>query len=166
MMGFLFQLGFYLAAPFWVLMIVVPRWGWTKRIVGSPLIAAPVAVLYTVIALPRLGDLLPLVTGPTLGGLQEAMADGASATLVWAHIIAFDLFVGRWMYLEANRLGIHPLVMAPVLVVTILFAPIGFLVFLGIRATRRPVGESPVTRGRGDEHPGQNGGSAWGSHVN
>ncbi|MFD1048614.1 ABA4-like family protein, partial [Kibdelosporangium lantanae] len=93
-------------------------------------------LLYLVIAVPRLVDLFPLVTSPTLTGLQSAMAEGGAATLVWVHIIAFDLFVGRWMYLESRNREIHPLVMAPVLVVTILFAPIGFLVFLGVRATR------------------------------
>jgi hypothetical protein len=135
----LFSLSFYLAAPFWALMILAPAWSWTRRIIGSPLIIAPVAVLYLVIAVPRLGDLLPLVTSPSLGGLQEAMTGGGAATLVWAHIIAFDLFVGRWMYLESRRDGVHPLVMAPVLVVTILFAPIGFLVFVVVRRAGAPV---------------------------
>jgi hypothetical protein len=150
-MSQLFQLSFYLAAPFWALMIFLPGWSWTRRIAGSPLIIAPVALLYLVIAIPRLGELLPLVTGPTLTGLQDAMADGGAATLVWAHIIAFDLFVGRWIYLRSREAGIHPLVTGPVLVVTILFAPIGFLVFLLIRASWKstkeglpvPVGSRP-----------------------
>jgi hypothetical protein len=144
-MSQLFQLSFLLAAPFWALMILAPGWSWTQRIVGSPWIIAPIAALYLAIAIPRLGDLLPLVTSPSLSSLQTAMAEGGAATLVWAHIIAFDLFVGRWMYLESRERRIHPLVMAPVLVVTILFAPIGFLVFLVVRrvAAPIPVGSRP-----------------------
>jgi hypothetical protein len=144
-MSQLFQLSFYLAAPFWALMILAPGWSWTRRIIGSPWIIAPIAVLYLAIAIPRLGDLLPLVTSPSLSSLQAAMAEGGAATLVWAHIIAFDLFVGRWMYLKSRRSELHPLVMAPVLVVTILFAPIGFLVFLAVRriAAPVPVGSRP-----------------------
>ncbi|TCO65566.1 ABA4-like family protein [Actinocrispum wychmicini] len=140
-MAQVFQLSFYLAAPFWALMILAPAWSWTHRIISSPLVAAPTAALYLVLVVPRLADLLPVVTSPSLEKLQAAMADGAAATVVWAHIIAFDLFVGRWMYLESRRRGIHPLVMAPVLIVTILFAPIGFLVFLVVRVIRR---EAPV----------------------
>ena len=37
------------------------------------------------------------------------------------------------MYLDARERGIHPLLMAPVLVLTILLAPLGLLVFLGLR---------------------------------
>jgi membrane protein implicated in regulation of membrane protease activity len=74
-MSFLFQLSFYLAAPFWALMIVAPRWSWTTRIVGSPLIIAPVALLYLVIAVPRLADLLPLVTGPTRRAVAQTVAE-------------------------------------------------------------------------------------------
>ena len=132
-MATLFQLSFVLAAPFWALMIVAPGWEWTRRIIRSPWIIAPVAALYLVIAVPRLADLLPLVSSPSLTGLQTAMAEGGAATLVWAHIIAFDLFVGRWMYLESRQRGIHPLVMAPILLLTILLAPIGALVFLVVR---------------------------------
>lgn len=143
-MAQVFQLSFYLAAPFWVLMIFLPGWPVTRRIVSSPLIIAPVALLYLIILIPRLGELLPVVTGPTLTGLQEAMAEGGAATLVWAHIIAFDLFVGRWIYLESRAAGIHPLVTGPVLVVTILFAPIGFLAFLVIRAMWKSTKEVPV----------------------
>lgn len=140
-MAQLFQLSFYLAAPFWALMILAPTWSWTHRIISSPLVAAPVSVLYLVLLLPRLGDLLPVVTSPSLVKLQAAMVDGGATTLVWAHIIAWDLFVGRWMYLESRKRGIHPLVMAPVLIVTILFAPVGFLLYLVVRAVRK---EAPV----------------------
>ncbi|CAM3618457.1 ABA4-like family protein [Kibdelosporangium persicum] len=142
-MDFLFQLSFSLAAPFWALMILAPGWSVTRRVIGSPLIIAPIAVLYLVIAIPRLAEVLPLVTGPTLPGLQEAMAEGGAATLVWAHIIAFDLFVGRWMYLE-SRSRVHPLVMAPILLVTILLAPIGFLLFLAVRTVTVDKGERGV----------------------
>jgi hypothetical protein len=54
----------------------------------------------------------------------------------WAHFIAFDLFVGRWMYLDARERGVHPLLMAPVLVLTILLAPLGLLVHLPLRGVR------------------------------
>ncbi|MFI6031411.1 ABA4-like family protein [Amycolatopsis magusensis] len=150
MMSTLFDLTFVLVAPFWALMILAPRWSWTRRILSSPLVFAPPALLYLVIAVPRLAEVLPAVAQPSLTGLQELMAEPGAATLVWAHIIAFDLFVGRWMYLENREVGVHPLLMAPLLVLTILLAPIGALIWLVIRsaagrsrAAREPVPAEP-----------------------
>ena len=77
--------------------------------------------------------MIPLVTRPELAPLAEFMSTGTGAALVWAHMIAWDLFVGRWMYLEGRRLDVHPLVMAPVLVITILLAPVGLPLFLIVR---------------------------------
>ncbi|HVH23050.1 MAG TPA: abscisic acid-deficient protein Aba4 family protein [Pseudonocardia sp.] len=62
----------------------------------------------------------------------------------WAHFIAFDLFVGRWMYLDARERGVHPLVMTPVLLLAILLAPLGLLAYFGVRAVQRPA-PRPVT---------------------
>jgi ABA4-like protein len=51
----------------------------------------------------------------------------AGAATVWAHAIGFDLLVGRWTYLDARERGVPALIMAPVLVLTILRSPLGFL---------------------------------------
>lgn len=129
----LFSLTFLLAAPFWALMIFAPKWSWTKKIAESYLIILPVVAIYVVLMIPTLPELLPLVTRPELAKLAEFMSTDVGATLVWAHMIAWDLFVGRWMYLEGRRLNVHPLVMAPVLVITILLAPVGLPLFLIVR---------------------------------
>jgi hypothetical protein len=141
--GVLFSLTFTVAAPFWALMILLPHWSWTRRIIGSPLIVVPPLLIYVVLVLGSLTEVLPAVASPTLGGVRELLgtADGAAAG--WAHMIAFDLFVGRWSYLDSRARGIPALVMAPVLLLTILLGPIGLLVYLLVRL-RWPV---PVTPG-------------------
>jgi len=129
----LFSLVFLTAAPFWFLMIVLPTWSWTRRIVSSPLIAAPAAAIYAILALPRLGELLPAVAQPTIDSVAELLATPDGTALGWAHFIAFDLFVGRWMYLDARDRGVSALLMAPILVLTILLGPLGFLAYLAVR---------------------------------
>src|SRR6266705_963156 len=114
MAAFLFQLVFLLAAPFWALMILAPTWSWTRRIAGSPLIVLPPVLVYAVLVLTHLGVVLPAVTRPTLAGVQELLGTPVGAAAGWAHFIAFDLFVGRWIYLDSRRAGRHPLLMAPV----------------------------------------------------
>ncbi len=130
MTAVLFGVLFPLAAPFWALMILAPRWSWTRRIVASPLIVVPPVLVYALLVLPRLAELLPAVAAPTLPGVQALLGTAGGAAAAWAHFIAFDLFVGRWMYLDSQRRGVHPLVMAPLLVLTIMLAPLGLLAYL------------------------------------
>lgn len=139
MTGFLFELSFWLAAPVWLLMIFAPGWGPTARIAASPLTVVPVLVVYLTMALPVFPELWAAVSSPDLDGFRDLMvlADGAGA--IWAQVIAWDLLIGQWMYREARRIGIHPLVMGPLLVFTILLSPFGLLLFLMLRAAKERV---------------------------
>ena len=142
----LFDLAFPLAAPFWLLMIVAPAWGWTHRIVSSPLVVVPPLLVYVALLLPQFAAFAAPVVSPDLPGLTAVLGTPAGAAAIWAHAIGFDLFVGRWMYLDARERGIHPLVMAPVLVLTILLSPLGLLTHLAIRTARPRVAGRPPSR--------------------
>lgn len=134
----LFDVTFVLAVPFWALMILLPAWSWTARIVRSPLIVLPPLSIYLVLLLrppgTLFGDLWAAVSRPTLAGVHDVVGTLDGTALIWAHLIAFDLFIGRWMYFDSRERGIHPFVMAPVLVLTILLSPLGLLVYIGIRS--------------------------------
>ncbi|MEO8667287.1 MAG: ABA4-like family protein [Bauldia sp.] len=56
----------------------------------------------------------------------------------WLHYLAFDLFVGAWQARTARAEGIPHLVLVPVLILTFLLGPIGFLIFVIIRQARAP----------------------------
>ncbi|MCF3118664.1 DUF4281 domain-containing protein [Streptomyces arenae] len=133
MTGFLFELSFWLAAPVWLLMILAPAWGPTARIAASPLTVVPILLVYLALALPVLPELWATVRSPDLDGFRDltALADGAGA--IWAQVIAWDLLLGQWMYREGRRLGVHPLVMGPLLILTILLSPFALLLFLPLR---------------------------------
>ncbi|MFF8372354.1 ABA4-like family protein [Streptomyces lydicus] len=133
----LFDLAFLLAAPFWVLLILAPGWRFTDRIAASPLPMVPVLAVYLVLAIGVFPQLWAAVSHPDLAGFQELMRLGGGAGALWAQVIAWDLFLGQWMYREARTLRIHPLVMAPLLVLTVLLSPFGVLLFLALRAAAR-----------------------------
>ena len=67
---------------------------------------------------------MPLFTSPEI------------ALAGWVHYLAFDLFVGAWEVRTARREAIPHLLVLPCLVLTFLFGPVGFLLFLGLRAAR------------------------------
>ena len=133
MTGTLFTLTFALAAPFWALMLLLPRWSGTARIISSPLIVLPALVSYALLVLPALDDVLPAVTSPTLQGVRDLLGSAGGAAAAWAHMVGFDLFVGRWAWLDSRERGVPALVMAPVLVLTILLGPLGLAAYLGLR---------------------------------
>ena len=140
----LFSLANLAALPLWGLMILLPHWRWTHRIVGSPLVAAPFAVVYAALVLPVLGQLLPALVSPRLPIVAELLADPAIAAVAWVHFLAFDLFVGRWAFLAARAQGISAWLMGPILVSILLVGPLGFLLFLAARAAHRVSGCAPA----------------------
>ncbi|MBY8874261.1 DUF4281 domain-containing protein [Micromonospora sp. PLK6-60] len=141
MTGALFTLTFAVAAPFWALMILLPNRPVTARIIGSPLIVAPVLVIYAALVLPALGTVLPAVTSPTLDGVRDLLGTPDGAAAAWAHLVGFDLFAGRWAWLDSRQRGVPALVMAPVLLLTILLGPVGLGGYLALRTrwVRQPV---------------------------
>jgi Domain of unknown function (DUF4281) len=133
MMERLFALSGVVVLPFWLLMIVLPHWRWTQRIVQSLLISAVPAALYALLVVPRLGEVWPAVANPKLSEVAALLGSPAGATIAWVHFLAFDLLVGRWMYLDSLERQISAWLMAPMLFATLMLGPIGFLLYLTVR---------------------------------
>ncbi|MFE5244679.1 MULTISPECIES: ABA4-like family protein [unclassified Streptomyces] len=134
MTGALFEITFMAVAPVWLLMIFAPHRPLTARVAASPLTVLPVLTLWAVMAVPVFPELWAAVSSPDIDTFRELTASANGAGAVWAQIIAWDLLLGQWIFLESRRRGVHPLVMGPVLVLTILLSPIGLVVFLVVRA--------------------------------
>ncbi|WP_278265929.1 ABA4-like family protein [Nocardia sp. AG03] len=132
-MSTLFDLSFSVTVPFWALMIFAPTWRWTRTIIGSPWIVLAPLVIWAIVAVPVLGTLWALVLSPSLSAITDAAADPAILTALWAQILAWDLFLGRWVYLDSRRRGLHPVLMGPLLVGVILLSPLVFPVYLVVR---------------------------------
>ena len=54
----------------------------------------------------------------------------------WVHYLAFDLFIGAWIVRTARAEGLSFIFVVPLLPLTLLFGPAGFLAFTAIRAAR------------------------------
>ena len=128
-----FSLSNLTVMPFWLLMIVLPRWRWTERIMRSPLVALLPALIYAALVLPRFGAIFAAVRNPTLSGIVTLLGTPEGATIAWAHFLAFDLLVGRWAYLDSRERGVSGLLMAPILFFILMLGPIGFLLYLAVR---------------------------------
>jgi len=140
MMATLFDASFLLVAPFWLLMIALPGWSVTRRVIASPWIAAPAAALYLVLVLPGLPGVVGAVSSPSLEAIAPLLGTPEGATVAWVHFLAFDLFVGRWVYLDARARGITPWLTSPLLLLTLMLGPTGLLGHLLVRGRFRAAG--------------------------
>ena len=129
----LFQLSNLLVMPFWLLMIGLPFWHWTKRIISSPWIAAPAALLYASLVLPQIGGLLAELANPQLAQIAALLGTPAGATIGWVYFLAFDLFVGRWVYLDSRERNISAWLVSLLLFCVLMFGPLGLLLYLVAR---------------------------------
>jgi hypothetical protein len=142
----LFALANLLVLPFWAAMIVLPAWRGTRLVLGSPMSVALFSAVYAALVLPRLPELLPALIQPRLEPIARLLGTPEGATIAWLHFLAFDLFIGRWAYLDSRARGISAWLMAPVLVLTLLAGPLGLLCYLGVRALDGRDLVSPVIR--------------------
>ena len=128
-----FELSNLLILPFWVLMVLLPTWHVTRRVLASPWVVAPPAVLYLATLLPVAGMVLPEVIHPVQARIMSLLGTPTGTTLAWTHFVAFDLFVGRWIYCDSRSRGYSALWVSPVLLVTLLVGPVGLLLYLVAR---------------------------------
>ena len=130
-----FSIANYMAMPMWILMIVLPKWKPTRFLIDYKIIPLLLSVLYAIYIVFA----MQIGGGMDFGSLSSVMALFTEENAVlagWVHYLAFDLLVGMWMIDQNKKLGIHPLLMAPCLFATFMLGPVGFLLFMLLRATK------------------------------
>jgi hypothetical protein len=136
----LFQFVTVLPLPFWFLMIAMPHWHGTQRVMHGRLAVMPLLAAYAVLAVPHVSAFLMLFVRPgplRLDDLAQFLGRPEIALVAWIHILAFDLFVGRWIYRDGRERGITAWLLSPLLLLTMLLGPLGLLVFLLLRTQFR-----------------------------
>jgi len=136
----LFRLGNLSVLPFWLLMIAAPGWSKTAAVVRSPWICIGPIVLYVWVIAPIVPTLFGDLAQPELATIAALFTTREAVFVGWMHFLAFDLFVGRWVYFEARERGLSGWISAPILFATLMLGPIGLGVWLVVRsALGRPV---------------------------
>ncbi len=101
---YIFNFGNLFVLPFWALMVLVPNWQVTRKIMASYLPFVILAVLYIYCFVASLDpDKLEQFANPTLAALADLFSDEKVMTTGWVHFLVMDLFVGRWIYLQGQE---------------------------------------------------------------
>lgn len=120
-----------LVVPGWLLLVFVPRWKWSARIIAGVVIPLVLGLVYLYLVATHFGE-----SGGGFGSLEQVskLFQNPYALLAgWIHYLAFDLFIGSWEVRDAQRLGIHHLLVVPCLLLTFLLGPIGLLLYFMLR---------------------------------
>ncbi|MBI2189510.1 MAG: DUF4281 domain-containing protein [Acidobacteria bacterium] len=134
----LFQLA-SLAIVGWIPLIFFPTWSGSRRLAESAFFPIYIAVLYAF----GIGALL-MQFGPgfiadfgTAEGVARLLARQEIARVAWLHILAFDQVIGLLIYRENMRRRYVPVpVQSALLLLTLMFGPLGYLAFAAIRVAR------------------------------
>lgn len=120
----------------WITLIVRPRHPGVLRLAGL-IVPSLFAVTYSILVLVRMGR----GEGDfnSLAGVSALFRDPWILTAGWIHYLVFDLLVGVWEAREAAKRNMPWWTLAPCLVLTFLFGPMGWLVFMVVRSRHQPV---------------------------
>lgn len=132
----LFSLSSAMALAGWMLLVILPHRRVTRYLVGFGIVQAIMSVMY----------LVALIIGADafseggFGSLTDvrALFDNDWLLLAgWVHYLAFDLFVGYWITVDARKKKIPHLIIVVPLLLTFLLGPVGFLTYWLIRTFNR-----------------------------
>ena len=110
----LFSAANMLVMPGWLLLVFLPRWRYTTGVITSVLLPAVLGVCYVgLFAANFRSQPDGFAAFNTLAGVKSLFQNDSLLLAGWIHYLAFDLFVGSWEVRDAQRLGIHHLLVIP-----------------------------------------------------
>jgi hypothetical protein len=125
----------------WIALVLRPGRSWVNRIAVT-VAAALFAVAYVAIIAPR------FLTSPgrfsSLAGVATLFSNPWLLLAGWIHYLAFDLLIGGWEARDSRRLGIPHLLVVPCLILTFMFGPAGWLLYMAVRSGVVASRRSPV----------------------
>lgn len=126
----------------WVILLFLPRrWPqllWLPRFIiplGLSLLYAGLAMSYIL-----------TVEGGGFGSLAEVktlLSNDWALLAGWIHYLAFDLFIGGWIAVQADKVGLSRIIQVPILIATFMAGPLGLALFMAMRAGYFRKGERP-----------------------
>jgi hypothetical protein len=118
----------------WIVLVIFQKRRWAGDIVGV-LATLLFAAVYTGIIATQW-----MRSDGGFGSLDDVATLFSNRWLLlagWLHYLAFDLLVGRWEAQDAARRGVSPWLMAPLLLLTFMFGPAGWLLYMIVRVLAR-----------------------------
>jgi uncharacterized membrane protein YhdT len=129
-----FKISTYLAISCWLFLIFFPKLSFTNNYVVL-IIVALLCSLYGFLLFKKNHDdtVYPKGSFSTLEGICNLFKNPKGVLIGWIHYLAFDLMVGLYIKGQAMEIGIPHWIQIPCFLLTLLFGPLGLLLFFLIR---------------------------------
>lgn len=131
-----FSLANLIVMPMWALMLFLPKWKVTRFLMDYKIIPILLSVIYAfyIFLAIQTGGMMDF---GSLSSVMDLFTKENAVLAGWVHYLAFDLLVGMWILNQNKKLNIHQLAIAPCLIGTFMFGPIGFLLFIIIKSIKK-----------------------------
>jgi hypothetical protein len=130
----IFQITSTLAMVGWLALLISPwRFDLAQRI-GAVIVPVLLAIVYA--GLIAIYFRSGAGSFSTLDGVIALFSSREVVLAGWIHYLAFDLLVGAWEVRAARREAIPFAFVVPCLFFTLMLGPVGFLMFMALRAWR------------------------------
>lgn len=131
----LFKLANLSVFPAWIMLIFLPDWSVTEKLVHSMLYPLILGAAYSI------GFFLSVFAGmgaadggfSTIEDVRALFSVDIGILVGWIHYLVFDLFVGAWEARDAKRRGISHWLLIPCLFFTFMAGPLGLLFYVILR---------------------------------
>ncbi|RAH15237.1 MAG: hypothetical protein CMB56_003730 [Methanobacteriota archaeon] len=103
----LYDVSFFLSTmwvgPFWIAMLIFPEHQMTKKVLKGPWFFLGPLIMWWLVTLANPQGMIDLVKDSgnpanILDGLAAIMGEKPGASAAWAHMVAGDIFVTKWIW--------------------------------------------------------------------
>ena len=118
----------------WIILIFFPNW--QRRdiyLIGTIIVL--LSLLYTWLIFSNFQPGI-MEDFSTLQGVASLFSDKNLLLAGWVHYLAFDLLAGTWIIHDSKKNGINHWLIVPSLLLTFMFGPVGFILYLLIRTIK------------------------------
>ena len=132
-----YDLSFFLSTmwvgPFWIAMMIYPEHEKTHQLMQGPWFFMGPIIIWFLISFSDVSGLVGLAKdsmdpNKALQGLADLLGTKAGASAAWAHMVAGDIFVTRWIWLKSLEIHANKWIMRLSIFFGIMLMPVGLAI--------------------------------------
>ncbi len=127
----LFKVLSFSPGPFWILLVFFPKDKWAMLAYDIYLFS--LSIIFTVLTIPQVPHLLPVIAQPTFEQINLFIGSPIGTLGSWNHMILGDLWIGRWVVLDAISHKVSLSYRLSFLALILFFGPLGLCFYLFFR---------------------------------